>query len=376
MIKILFRIASCLFVLSILSSCTGQVKTGDNRAPSSNKTFGKIVDKLDVDIWAIYQDKNDHYWFGSNGNGVYRFDGRSLRQYTMEDGLVDNAIRGIHGDHLGQVYIETPEGVSRLDETDDNSDGKLFTTLETISPPSNNWKFNSTDLWFNCNGNRLYRYDGEFLHELSLPRKDLYEAFGTDVKGVPFENMNNSPYAVYGINKDKAGNIWLGTVTAGAFRYDGESFFWVAEQELSTLPDGRVPGVRSMIEDKDGNMWLSNLISKYNIIETESQTTYEKLMGVDRYNSIIQDDLPYFLSGLQDDNGDMWMVTYSSEAWMYDGETLYSYPAEEGNTEVLLLTIYKDNHGILWLGSQNSGVFKYNGTKFERFEPMKNLDER
>ena len=60
-------------------------------------------------------------------------------------------------------------------------------------------------------------------------------------------NNNNSPYAIYGLNKDKDGNIWFGTVTAGVFRYDGTSFLWIAEKELSTLPDGRVLGVRSIL---------------------------------------------------------------------------------------------------------------------------------
>jgi hypothetical protein len=43
------------------------------------------------------------------------------------------------------------------------------------------------------------------------------------------------------------------------------------------------------------------------------------------------------------------------------------YPIKDGETDVLLFTIYKDNKGVLWLGSHNAGVYKFNGHSFEKF---------
>lgn len=325
--------------------------------------MGEIALELDKKIWSIYQDKKNNYWFGSNGQGLYRYDGKELRQFTPKDGLVDDAIRGIQGDKLGNVYIQTPNGVSKFD-------GNKFTTLTPITAATNEWKLEPNDLWFNCNGspNDVYRYDGQSLFELKLPRKDLAKAFGREVQGLSFEDMNSSPYSVFGINKDTKGNIWFGTVEAGAFRYDGESFLWVAEKELSTLPDGRVPGVRSMLEDKDGNIWLSNFISRYKIKEENNTTTYEKLEGVDPSKGYFEDRLPYFNSGLIDKNQDLWMTTYGGGVWKYDGKNLFNYPIKEGNVEVLLISIYEDQQGVLWFGTDNAGVYRYNGISFEKFE--------
>jgi len=349
-----------LIVLTTFLSCKGQVKT----EKAITKSDANSIVKLDEKIWSIYQDKKNSYWFGSNGNGVFHYDGKILKIYTSQDGLVDNTIRGIQEDHLGNIFIHTQGGVSKYD-------GKTFTTLQPIVSTLNQWKLDPNDLWFNFstgNPNDIYRYDGTSLFELTMPRKNLKEAFGIEVQGVPFKEMNHSPYSVYGIDKDKAGNLWIGTVVAGAFRYDGKSFLWFPEKELSTLPDGRVPGVRSMLEDKNGYFWLSNFVSKYKVIEENGSVNYEKLEGIDPSYEPFQKRLPYFNSGLVDKNGDLWMTTYTGGVWKYDGENIFNFPIENGDTEVLLISIYKDNHGVLWLGTDNAGVFKFDGERFEKFE--------
>jgi ligand-binding sensor domain-containing protein len=318
-------------------------------------------------IWIIYQDEAGNYWFGSNGRGVFQWNEKELTQYSTEDGLVDNQIRGVQGDGQGNVFIETPKGISKYD-------GKTFTTLQPIAAASNEWKLEANDLWFHCNGSPddVYRYDGEFLYELQLPRKDLDKAFGTEVQGLSFQDMNSSPYSVFGIDKDSQGNVWFGTIVAGAYRYDGSSFLWIAEKELSTLPSGGIPGVRSMIEDRDGNMWLSNFISKYKIIGEGSSVGYQKLEGVNQSNGYFQERIPYFNSGLSDDKGDLWMTTYTGGVWKYDGDTLSNFSVMDGETEVLLISIYQDKEGVLWLGTDNAGVYRFNGESFERYYRLGN----
>ena len=365
------HISLLVFILTSLISCGGQSNSsviGNNNTTSINQSKVNIPDdenlvsQLDDRIWAIYQDKKGNYWFGSNGKGVFHYDGKNLKQYTKYDGLIDNQIREIQGDNLGNVFIGTPDGVSKYD-------GIRFTTLKPITSLSNKWKSEPNDLWFNCNGNHIYRYDGGNLYELQLPKQDLKKAFGVEVKGVPFKGMNNSPYAIYGIDKDREGNVWFGTVTAGAFRYDGKSFLWFGEKELTALPDGRVPGVRSIIEDKDGNFWLSNFISKYKIIDKGTVLKYEKLIGIDKSNKHFQDRIPFFNSGLSDNNGDLWVTTYTGGVWKYDGNKLINWKVRDGETEVLLISIYKDNDGVLWLGTDNAGVYKFDGKTFNKFEP-------
>lgn len=352
------------FLLIIISStfisCKGQEKTEPKITETKSFEFGKTVSNLDNRIWAVFQDSRDNYWFGSNGKGLYHFDGKILRLITSDDGLINNTIRGIQEDNKGNIFIETPKGISKFT-------GENFTALKVIVSENNQWKLEPNDLWFNCNGNanNIYRYDGENLYELQLPQKDIKNIFGINENEISY-----SPYSVYGIDKDKKGNVWFGTVLAGAFRFDGKSFLWIGEKELSRLENGQEPGVRSILEDKNGDIWLSNFKNKYKI-ESNSKDDYKKLKAAELSEEIIKEKLLYFNSGLTATNGDLWMTTYGGGVWNYDGKTLSNYELNNGEEDVLLISIFQDNYGTLWLGTDNDGVYKYNGETFKKFEPNK-----
>ena len=348
----------------LFSACHQQTSQEVKSRKVSAIPVGEKVTKIDDRVWQVFQDKKGNYWFGTNGDGVIFYDGKTLKRLTYKDGLVDNTIRGFQGDSMGNVFIETPMGVSKYN-------GKSFQTLEKVISETNEWKLEPNDLWFNCNGNPndIYRYDGTALYELKLPRKDLDKAFDTKVQGLGFSGMNSSPYSVFGIDKDKNGNLWIGTVVAGAFRYDGESFLWFPEKELTTLPDGRVPGVRSILEDKNGYFWLSNFISKYKLIEKEGQLTYDRLAGFDITKGDLNEVFPYFNGGLMDSEGNVWMTNYGGYAWKYDGKDLKSFQVKNGNKEILIVSIYQDRQGDFWLGTDNDGVYKFDGKAFKKFEP-------
>ena len=348
-----------VFLISnILTSCNSQLKSESKPTETKSQAFGKVVSELDNQIWSIFQDSKGNYWFGSNGNGIYKFDNRIFTQFTTKDGLVSNSIRAIQEDNAGNIFIQTSNGISKYTGTE-------FITLKPVKSSNNEWKLQSNDLWFGYI-NDLYRFDGKSLYELELPKKDLKKALGIDTS----QGNNNSPYAVFGINKDKDGNIWIGTESAGAFRFDGESFLWFEEKELSTLPDGRVPGVRSMIQDKDGNYWLSNFYSKYRIAP-DLPNGYKKVKAVELPKEIVKDKILYFNSGIVDEKDNLWMTTYGGGVWKYDGKTLSNFEIDNGEEEVLLINIYQDNKGTIWLGTNNDGVYKGTGDNFEKFEPNK-----
>ncbi len=354
MIERLYLISS---ILIIISSCN----TANSKYQSSPNVVSNEVKDLDDDIWAIHQDQTGTYWFGSNTEGIYCYDGNTLRQYTEDDGLVDNSIRGIQEDKDGTLYIETPDGISKYD-------GTRFETLRFTTSEENVWRLSPDDLWFNCNGNTLIRYDGHSLHQLQLPVLNLDSIYGTEVVGLGFAGMNHSPYAVYGVDRDQDGAVWIGTIVAGAFRYDGHSFLHIGEQELTTLPDGRVPGVRSILQDNNGYVWLSNFVSKYEVTTIDSIQYYNKLPGIDPIEQYFPDRLPYYNAGLTDTDGNLWMTTYTGGVWKYDGNQLTNYPVASRTNAALLLTIYQDNSEVIWVGSRNTGVFRFDGKEFQHFD--------
>jgi hypothetical protein len=43
------------------------------------------------------------------------------------------------------------------------------------------------------------------------------------------------------------------------------------------------------------------------------------------------------------------------------------YVVQDNSKNISLFSIYKDNNGVLWLGTHENGAYKFNGTTFEKF---------
>ncbi len=82
---------------------------------------------------------------------------------------------------------------------------------------------------------------------------------------------------------------------------------------------------------------------------------------------MVKDKILYFNSGTSDDEGNLWMTTYSGGVWKFDGKKLSNQEIHNGKETVLLLSIYIDRNGTIWLGTMNDGVYKQNGGDFEKF---------
>lgn len=326
---------------------------------SNSYDIGVTVTQIDKTIWTIYQDKKSNYWFGSKENGVYYYNGHRLKHITTQNGLVSNEIRGIQEDANGNIFFDTEKGVSKFD-------GHTFKTLQMADPdsPLNNWVLKPDDLWFRMGStkNGAYRFDGKYLHYLKFPTSPQEFIF---YKNNP--NTSLKPYGLYTIYKDRKGFMWFGTASLGVCRYDGKNLNWHYEEQLQTTPNGGDFGTRAIFEDKNGKFWINNTRFRY-VIETygNKPITFKKENGIGYLNKTNKMEFPFFLSVTEDNKGNLWLATYEEGVYKYNGKELIHYPIKDGETDVLLFTIYKDNKGVLWLGTHNAGVYKFTGKTFER----------
>ena len=357
------------------SQNASQLTNGNSSGKNSSIAIGDTVGGLSDSIMIIFQDKKNIYWFGSRGQGVFRYDGKVMQHYTMKQGLVNNDIWGIQEDKSGNIYFDTQEGVSKFD-------GQTFSTLMVSNFSNNDWAAaGPDDLWFkgNWNKNGAYRYDGKYFHQHSFPKNKIAE----DVRGNS-PNMTWSPYGIYSIYEDRKGNAWFGTSNVGLYRChvppgnsstSGSSLSWMYEDQLTNVPGGGSFGIRSIFEDKDGKFWFCNTHYRYTIELEDSITNdqrfirYKREKGIDNFKSTEGKDHIYFLSITEDDKHDLWMVTYNEGVWHYDWKNMTQYVIHEGDKTITLFSIYKDNNGVLWLGTHANGAYKFNGTSFERFKP-------
>ena len=102
------------------------------------------------------QDKNGNIWF-SNWNGTYRYDGKSFKSFTKNDGLSGDMVARIIEDQKGNLWFGG-DGLSRYD-------GKSFTNFTTKDGLINNSIFSiledtNGNIWVGARNTSLSLYDG------------------------------------------------------------------------------------------------------------------------------------------------------------------------------------------------------------------------
>lgn len=335
--------------LVLLTSCSGQSLKPQANAYHIAK--GERVQETGSSIMVIYQDGKGTYWFGSWETGIYRYDGKTLINYTTKHGLPHNRIDEIKEDNYGNIYFTSCHPNSTITKFD----GITFTTLAKVA--DNDWKLQSADLWFRhaYSSEKVYRYDGTILHELTLTK--------------PPTLFN--PFEIYSIYKDRKGNIWFGTNPMGVVRYDGKSFEWITEEDVTEFRNEGANGVRSIAEDKHGDFWFNTeyRYSIYNGTNSSSHTFYTRHKSIGGLDGKKDSNLDEYLSTVRDNDDNLWFVTYRDGVWKYDGKTITHYAVKEKGKDITLFSIYKDNKGGLWLGTHENGAYKFNGTTFVKFLP-------
>jgi len=172
------------------------------KADVENPTY---LFSLDM-VWCIVEDKKGDIWFGTDGLGACRYDGKTFSHFTKKDGLCSNDVASILEDKQGHIWFGSQE--TRVLK---NKDSFKFV-------PSGE--------------GGLSRYDGK-----------TFTRF-TDIEGL-------SGHDVYPLYEDKAGNIWIGSKHQGVYHYDGKKFTNFKENQGLTINN-----IQSILEDKDGKMWF------------------------------------------------------------------------------------------------------------------------
>jgi hypothetical protein len=110
-------------------------------------------------IHAIAEDKNGNIWFGTY-LGVVKYNGKTFRSYTETDGLTNLNIgrRCILIDKTGSIWVGTMGGVFQYNPAADNF--SQFPLLSSIKV-KDIMEDNAGNIWFASEENGVFRYDGK-----------------------------------------------------------------------------------------------------------------------------------------------------------------------------------------------------------------------
>ena len=103
-----------LFVIS-MARAGGIGSMATAQAPGGNQPEVERTEPISTFIRRIHKDRRGHYWFGTNGDGVLRWNGTKLEGFAIREGFGGVAVRGIVEDEKGHVWFGTERGLTRYD---------------------------------------------------------------------------------------------------------------------------------------------------------------------------------------------------------------------------------------------------------------------
>ena len=345
-------IFSILLVAIFFTSCKGQTSTTQSNNINSTKnieqhqlivnqstTFPQIHTNLNgmvrEFVRTMYQDKKGNYWFGTNGNGIIRYNGKKLEKIPIEGLRPFKVVREIVEDKAGHLWFGTDYGLIKYD-------GEKFTKYSEKDGLQNG------EIWgLTIDKSGLIRvgstggislFDGKKFTHFLLP----------DTK-VENPKPMLSDKLVFKFLEDKNGTMWFATDGNGIFKYKSGEFVHLTSK--NGLTDNNVADI---LEDKQGNIWIGTFnggVSKYDGKTFTNFTQDGIIVGLETYNFC------------EDRQGNIWFSAEGYGVYRYNGANFTQFTTENGLTTNVVQSIFEDNKGQLWFGTWQ-GISIYDGNNF------------
>ena len=388
----------CLLFLSLASPAATQsrfdVWTTENGLPQNS-------------INDIVQTRDGFLWLATYG-GLVRFDGLRFVVFDRSaDGIESQRIRRLLEDRAGTLWAASEEGMLiryrdgrftsfsgehglpaanpvRFDESADGSlwitsltsvtrfDGERAVTFTAADFPALAARTGppSLDVWWN--------HDQKGLHVLIDGQVKTFVIDAGLLGG-----------GVTGVNRDRAGNLWIRTSGAGVVRIgDGrteryttreglpadspqEGFFadrhgrvWLSSQDgrIHRISNGTrelmgESGLLTLFEDREGSIWLGTWAGLFRVRDF-SVTHRTRRDGLSTNN---------VYSILQSRSGAIWIGTWGGGLNRYESDRFSTYTAAHGLGSNHITSIHEDRSGRLWVGT-TVGVRYLANDRFEPYE--------
>lgn len=388
-------------------------------------------------VVTIYQDDEGFMWFGTYG-GLNRFDGYNFKTFQNNrnnpKSISDNHIRTICQDTTGILWVGTTDGLNRFftqtnefihfkhDTTDTNS-----IALNTVYKV---FKDKDGDVWVGTWGEGLEllkRIEGDYADERDAKYKfihyiyfkdsvNIYKNYISDIAEGQDGSIYASAFGLYRINKktndikiyqndpsnknslssnyvsavcvDNEGFVWLGTWEGGLNRLDPETdsiirFYHDPDDKYSLSHDV----IMSLYCDDLGIVWvgtwgggLNRVVPPGVNIDPHSQLPAEERYRFIRYqhseNDLISISGNSIYSIYEDNTGTIWAGTDWSGVNKFNknradfGHIVHQEGVNNTLVNNIIHALYFDKKGQLWIGTQE-GLNLYNPIE-EKFTLFRN----
>lgn len=279
-------------------------------------------------VFEIFEDQRGYLWIGTE-SGVARFNGTEFTVFDRSSGLPGNIVRSITQGPNGNIWVGTDGGIGVYN-------GASWSTITSANGLS-----------------------GSAVLKLRLDHKDRIWAATNDA-GVNVITITTDSLSILNIDKDSglAGNFVLDIL------HDKKGKTWLAligGINMIILNDN-LPTIHSLEDslflpsnlistidiDREGNLWCGSLDAGVFQIKM-TQTPYE----IAHYGSAkgIYDNRIWRV--LCDDSGKVWIGSNEKGLYYIENGVTQSISTTNGLPGNLVLSLYPDSNGNLWVGTMN-----------------------
>lgn len=334
----------------------------------------------------VYQDKRGFIWIATE-DGLNKFDGNKFTIYRHDPtdslSLANNYVKTILEDRKNRFWVLCVNG-AQLYKRDTDSFHKVSFQLKEgkISPHiSSIIERKNEDIWIGTYGQGILHYQNGVL----IPNDEI--------------NSMTGSYYIHTIYEDREGSIWIASQDKGLFCYvpRNDSLLRFTAPHQLTSED-----ISYFCEDKNGNLFVSTLnggLMKYNRENSSFQsipykgrtdlniktlmtnkenilyigTEGEGLKQYDHYEKCIVDcDINVGIFDLtnskvhsivEDNEGSLWLGIFQKGLVfipaLQNKFSYYGYKSYKRSSigSSCIMSIYRDNAGLIWVATDNDGLY-------------------
>lgn len=321
-------------------------------------------------VFDLTSDNEGYLWIGTAG-GVSRFDGNNFKNYTTQNGLIDNTVKKIIY-HNNIIWIASQYGITSV------LNKKVYSwDLLSIAKGRGISSFT-----FDLNNNLWLAIKGQGVYKVPIVNNQLSLAEIT-IFTLSNDNIINTLFC------DRKGRIWcggkniLGFIEANSwnknifsnnfsitsftennlneltFSTKRNGLYTVSEKEVNKIELSENFGtINNLYTDKKDRLWISTnsgafLLEENNIKHLTSQ------------NGLINDRVKKIT---EDREGNIWLGTDGGGVFRYTSEELVTFSKSDGLSSDYVLSIIEDNADDLYFSTYEGGVSVFDGKNVSLFK--------
>lgn len=297
----------------------------------------------DVHITALFSDRNGHIWIGC-AYSVDRYDPvtEKFLHYRLEQpggAQTSGAVRHISQDSEGRLWLSTINGLYSLDPVTGSVQRFVHDSTDPFSLSSSAIRSSGEDrsgaFWVASNAG-LDQFD----------RKK-----GRVTLHVPLEKPGNLKF-----HEDREGTFWILHESGNGLAILDRRTQHLVRYSFSSEDSPRLTqsGVSSMLEDRNGTLWLGTLSDGILKYDRARQRFTRFRNDPSNLESLSENRITTLF---EDREGNIWTGFHATEPGFFMTTALpfarLPFDARNPNNlgEKLVNVLYEDRHGILWMGT-------------------------